>query len=145
MLKKKFRLREREVKRVLQKWEPFFSYDVVLNTKRNNFNYNRFAIVISSKSVYSNVERNFFRRRFSTITKNIADIINATTVNKFPIIAFFWFFSSDTFFNISSSFTLIQWITCFSLTNQWANVCTKQHEKTETKKLQSMNNTIFCK
>ena len=64
MLKKKFRLREREVKRVLQKWEPFFSYDVVLNTKRNNFNYNRFAIVISSKSVYSNVERNFFRRRF---------------------------------------------------------------------------------
>lgn len=64
MLKKKFRLREREVKRVLQKWEPFFSYDVVLNTKKNNFNYNRFAIVISSKSVYSNVERNFFRRRF---------------------------------------------------------------------------------
>ena len=86
MLKKKFRLREREVKRVLQKWEPFFSYDVVLNTKRNNFNYNRFAIVISSKSVYSNVERNFFRRNdfvFVVKTKVKLDKKNILSLKSF--------------------------------------------------------------
>lgn len=64
MIKKKFRLKEKDVKRVLQKWEPFFSYGIVLNKQKNKLNYNRFAIVISSKSVVSNVERNFFRRRF---------------------------------------------------------------------------------
>lgn len=64
MIKKKFRLKERDVKRVLQKWEPFFSYGIVLNKKKNKLNYNRFSIVISWKSVCSNVERNFFRRRF---------------------------------------------------------------------------------
>jgi len=51
MLKKKFRLREREVKRVLQKWEPFFSYDVVLNTKRNNFFRRRFYDFISKSEI----------------------------------------------------------------------------------------------
>lgn len=64
MIKKKFRLRERDVKRVLQKWEPFFSYGIVLNKQRNKLDCNRFAIVISWKSVSSWVERNFFRRRF---------------------------------------------------------------------------------
>lgn len=71
MLKKKFRLKERNVKRVLQKWEPFFSYGMVLNKNKNNLNYNRFAIVISSKSVYSNVERNFFRRKFYDYIKSV--------------------------------------------------------------------------
>lgn len=64
MIKKKFRLTERDVKRVLQKWEPFFSYGVVLNKQKNKLDFNRFAIVISAKSVKTNVERNFFRRRF---------------------------------------------------------------------------------
>lgn len=70
MIKKKFRLRERDVKRVLQKWEPFFSYNIVLNKFRNKLDYNRFAIVISSKSVNTNVERNFFRRRFYDFIRN---------------------------------------------------------------------------
>lgn len=64
MIKKKFRLKEKDVKRVLQKWEPFFSYGIVLNKYKNKINNNRFAIVISSKSISTNVERNFFRRRF---------------------------------------------------------------------------------
>lgn len=35
-----------------------------MNKQKNKIGYNRFAIVISSKSVNTNVERNFFRRRF---------------------------------------------------------------------------------
>ncbi len=71
MLKKKYRLKQKNVKRVLQKWEPFFSYNIVLNRQKNKLDYNRFAIIISGKSVYTNVERNFFRRKFyDFIAKN---------------------------------------------------------------------------
>jgi RNase P protein component len=64
MIAKKFRLTERETRKVLQKWKPFFCWEIVLNKLQNHYNYNRFAIVISSKSINSAVERNFFRRRF---------------------------------------------------------------------------------
>ena len=64
MLKKIYRLKEREVKKVLGKTKPFFSYGIVLNVKKNKKNYNRFAIIIGSKSVNNNITRNFFRRRF---------------------------------------------------------------------------------
>jgi RNase P protein component len=64
MITKKFRLTERETRKVLQKWKPFFCWEIVLNKLQNHYNYNRFAIVISSKSISSAVERNFFRRRF---------------------------------------------------------------------------------
>ena len=64
MIKKIYRLREREVKKVLQKWKPFFSYNIVLNSLPNKKSYHRFAIVIWWKSVRTNVERNFFRRVF---------------------------------------------------------------------------------
>ena len=64
MISKKYRLREMEVKKVLKKWKPFFSYGIVLNYQKNKVLCNRFAIVIWSKSVVNSVERNFFRRRF---------------------------------------------------------------------------------
>lgn len=64
MIKKIYRLKEKEVKKVLAYWKPFFSYWIVLNYKENKLNNNRFAIVIWKKSVKNNVERNFFRRRF---------------------------------------------------------------------------------
>lgn len=64
MIKKIYRLKEREVKKVLKRGKPFFSYQIVLNSIKNNFEYNRFAIVLWSKGVENNVERNFFRRRF---------------------------------------------------------------------------------
>ncbi len=64
MIKKNYRLKEREVKKVLKKGKPFFSYWIVLNSMQNKLEYNRFAIVLSAKSVKNNVERNFFRRRF---------------------------------------------------------------------------------
>jgi len=46
MIKKIYRLKEREVKKVLGKTKPFFSYGIVLNAKINRENFNRFAIVI---------------------------------------------------------------------------------------------------
>jgi len=64
MIAKKFRLKEREVKKVLWKWKPFFSNGIVLNYISNKIWFNRFAIVIWSKSVNTNVTRVFFRRRF---------------------------------------------------------------------------------
>ena len=64
MISKKNRLNEREVKRVLQRWKPFFSYGIVLNSLPNKSYNNKFWIVIWWKSVNTNVSRNFFRRRF---------------------------------------------------------------------------------
>lgn len=64
MIKKIYRLKEREVKKVLLKGKPFFSYWIVLNVLENKLSYNRFAIVIWSKSVNTNITRNFFRRLF---------------------------------------------------------------------------------
>ena len=64
MISKHFRLKEKEVKKVLQRWKPFFSYWIVVNYTKNKLSYNRFAIVIWSKSVITNVQRTYFRRRF---------------------------------------------------------------------------------
>lgn len=64
MIKKIYRLKEKEVKKVLTYGKPFFSYWIVLNYNPNKLNYNRFAIVIWSKSVENSVIRNFFRRKF---------------------------------------------------------------------------------
>ena len=64
MIPKKLRLKEREVKKVLSRKKPFFSYNIVLNYSKNNFRYSRFAIVIWKKSVKNSVERVFFRRKF---------------------------------------------------------------------------------
>jgi len=64
MIAKKLRLKEREVKKVLWKWKPFFSNGIVLNYISNKIWFNRFAIVIWSKSVNTNVTRVFFRRIF---------------------------------------------------------------------------------
>jgi hypothetical protein len=46
MIKKIYRLKDREVKKVLGKTKPFFSYGIVLNMKLNKKDFNRFAIVI---------------------------------------------------------------------------------------------------
>lgn len=64
MLAKKFRLTEREVKKVLQKWKPFFSYWIVLNAYKNTVSSNRYGIVIGGKSSGWAICRNFFRRLF---------------------------------------------------------------------------------
>lgn len=69
MIPKINRLTEREVKKVLTRWKPFFSYWIVLNYQKNNLDINRFAIVIWWKSVKTSVERNYFRRRFFDLVR----------------------------------------------------------------------------
>lgn len=64
MLQKKFRITEEQVKKVLHKGKPFFSFWIVLNVLENKLDHHRFAIVIGGKSTTTGVERNFFRRRF---------------------------------------------------------------------------------
>ncbi len=76
MIKKIYRLKEREVKKVLKHKKPFFSYWIVLNIWESKLKYNRFAIIIWAKSVKSGVERNFFRRRFYDF------VINSSLINK---------------------------------------------------------------
>ncbi|MDD3646803.1 MAG: ribonuclease P protein component [Candidatus Gracilibacteria bacterium] len=79
MIKKIYRLKEREVKKVLLKGKPFFSYGVVLNILENKLAYNRFAIVIGAKSVNNNITRNYFRRRFYDIIANSGLLLDGTT------------------------------------------------------------------
>lgn len=72
MIKKIYRLKESEVKKVLRFSKPFFSYNIVLNTYNNKLSHNRFAIIISSKSVENACHRVFFRRLFfNTCSKYI--------------------------------------------------------------------------
>jgi len=70
VISKKNRLSEREVRKVLTRWKPFFSYWIVLNYMKNNSEKNRFAIVIWWKSVKTNVERVFFRRTYYDIVSD---------------------------------------------------------------------------
>jgi len=70
MISKGNRLKEREVKKVLSRWKPFFSYWIVLNYMINKQKKNRYAIVIWWKSVKTNVSRNFFRRKFYDIVSD---------------------------------------------------------------------------
>ena len=75
MLRRNYRLKEKEVKKVLSRGKPFFSYWVVLNQIPNLLWYPRFSIVIWSKSVTNNITRNFFRRRFyDLVSLNILNI-----------------------------------------------------------------------
>jgi ribonuclease P protein component len=69
VIAKRYRLKEREVKKVLHKGKPFFSYSVVFNIIPNRLWYSRFAIVIGSKSVPTNVVRNTYRRMYYDICK----------------------------------------------------------------------------
>lgn len=73
MIAKKYRLKEREVKKVLSKGKPFFSYTIVFNVIPNRLEHSRFAIVIAGKSVPNNVTRNIYRRLFFTISQKYID------------------------------------------------------------------------
>lgn len=69
MISKKYRLKEREVKKVLNKGKPFFSYTLVLNVFPHKLSYDSYAIVISGKSVPNNIVRNRYRRIFYEFCK----------------------------------------------------------------------------
>lgn len=66
MLARAFRLKEREVKRVLRRRNPLFSSSLTANTIPNTLGTNRFAFILGGKSARTSVDRNFFRRRFYT-------------------------------------------------------------------------------
>ena len=70
MISKINRLSEREVKKVLTRWKPFFSYGIVLNYLKNNSELNRYWIVIWWKSVETNIARVFFRRIYYNLVSS---------------------------------------------------------------------------
>ena len=75
MLKKIYRLNEKEVKKVLLQKKPFFSYWLVLNSQNVKKTTPSCGIVIGAKSVKNNVHRVFFRRMFySIIQRNFSNI-----------------------------------------------------------------------
>lgn len=62
MISKKYRLNEREFRKVLSKRKPFFSYNLVANVSQNALGYCRCGIILSSKQAPGSVNRNHFRR-----------------------------------------------------------------------------------
>lgn len=64
MIKKIYRLKENEIKKVLKYKKPFFSYNLIANIIDNKLPYSRFALFLSGKHVKTAVSRNLFRRLF---------------------------------------------------------------------------------
>jgi ribonuclease P protein component len=64
MIAKEYRLTEREVRKVLSRRKPFFSYMLIANTSDNKEKHGRIGILLSSKVARGSVNRNFWRRRF---------------------------------------------------------------------------------
>ncbi len=71
MLQKLYRLKEKELKKVLMYKKPFFSYGIVLNVAKTKNQLNRFGVVIPAKVVKNNVHRVFFRRLFYKMVENM--------------------------------------------------------------------------
>lgn len=64
MISKEYRLTERELKKVLSRKKPFFSYVFVANVMENKNTHGRCGILLSSKCTKGSVNRNFWRRKF---------------------------------------------------------------------------------
>lgn len=68
MIAKEYRLTEREVRKVLSRRKPFFSYMFVANTLESKLEHGRVGILLSSKVARGSVNRNFWRRQFYDIS-----------------------------------------------------------------------------
>ncbi|MFZ2255793.1 MAG: ribonuclease P protein component [Patescibacteria group bacterium] len=68
MIAKEYRLTERELRKVLSKRKPFFSYMFIANILENKVEHGRIGILLSSKVARGSVNRNFWRRRFYDIS-----------------------------------------------------------------------------
>lgn len=64
MIAKKYRLSERELRKVFREKKPFFSYMMIANVRKNNLSYSRVGILLSGKNTPGSVNRNAFRRIF---------------------------------------------------------------------------------
>jgi ribonuclease P protein component len=68
MIAKEYRLTEREVRKVLSRRRPFFSYMFIANILENKTTHGHLGILLSSKVARGSVNRNFWRRRFYDIS-----------------------------------------------------------------------------
>jgi len=83
MIAKKYRLSESEVRKVLSRKKPFFSYAWIANTKKNPQGISRFAILLSGKAARGSVNRNTFRRLFyDTACENRFDGYDVVVIPK---------------------------------------------------------------
>ncbi len=64
MISKEYRLTENELRKVLSRKKPFFSYVFVANVMENKSQHGRCGILLSSKCTRWSVNRNFWRRKF---------------------------------------------------------------------------------
>ena len=69
MISKLYRLNEKELRKVLSKKKPFFSYTLIANTFPNALDHGRCAILLSGKQAKWSVNRNHFRRYFYNISR----------------------------------------------------------------------------
>lgn len=68
MISKEYRLTEHELRKVLARKKPFFSYVWIANTMENKKTHGRCAILLSSKCTKGSVNRNYWRRKFYDIS-----------------------------------------------------------------------------
>ncbi len=73
MIAKEYRLTEREVRKVLSRRKPFFSYIFIANTSDNKEKHARVGILLSSKVARGSVNRNFWRRKFYDLSLQYLD------------------------------------------------------------------------
>jgi ribonuclease P protein component len=80
MIAKKYRLTENEVRKVISRRKPFFSYLFIANTFNNKHGYARVGIILSSKVARGSVNRNFWRRKFYDISLPYLDTLDCDIV-----------------------------------------------------------------
>lgn len=71
MIAKKYRLSERELRRVFREKKPFFSSVLIANVQKNSLTYSRLGILLSSKITPGSVNRNTFRRIFYRFSQEV--------------------------------------------------------------------------
>lgn len=62
MIAKKYRLIEKDFRKVLSKRKPFFSYGIVANIADNTLGHARIGILLSGKHAPGSVNRNAWKR-----------------------------------------------------------------------------------
>lgn len=74
MIAKKFRLSEKDLRKVFAQKKPFFSYMMIANVRKNSLSHARVGILLSAKITRWSVNRNFFRRLTYEVSKNFLSL-----------------------------------------------------------------------
>ena len=80
MISKEYRLTEHELRKVLNRKKPFFSFVWIANTMENKFLHGRCGILLSSKCTKGSVNRNYWRRKFYDISLSSLTTLNVDVV-----------------------------------------------------------------